>query len=186
MTQCPLTLDRDVLARLIDHVQVGMLDRRTAIGLGMATATARLRGSRAREKVVVLLTDGRNNTGDIDPLTAAQVAASLGVKVYTIGVGSREQVFNPFTGMAYNPAEVELDTVVLRRIADMTGAKFFLATDPEGLRQVYEEIDRMEPTTFRARRYTVYNELAGLPLLAALAAMLAGMTLAGTVLRRLP
>ncbi|MBM3315200.1 VWA domain-containing protein [candidate division WOR-3 bacterium] len=186
MTQCPLTLDRDVLARLIDHVQVGMLEQRTAIGLGIATAAARLRGSRAREKVVILLTDGRNNTGDIDPLTAAQVAASFGIKVYTIGVGSRERVFDPSTGRQRSAAEVELDTVTLRNIADATGARSFLATDPEGLRQVYEEIDRMQPTTFRARRYTVYNELAGLPLRVSLGLLLAGMVLAGTVLRRLP
>lgn len=186
MTQCPLTHDRDILSRLIDHVQVGMLERRTAIGLGLATAVARLKDSPAREKVVILLTDGRNNTGDIDPLTAGQIAASLNIKVYTIGVGSTAERYDPWTGRRLTAAEVELDTVVLRQIADATGGKFFLATDAEGLRRVYDEIDLLQPTTFRSRRYTVYNELAGLPLTLALVLLISGVTLSETVLRRLP
>lgn len=186
MTQCPLTHDRNILSRLIDHVQVGMLERRTAIGLGLATAAARLKDSPAKEKVIILLTDGRNNTGDIDPLTAAQIAAGLNIKVHTIGVGSTAERYDPWTGRVLTAAEMELDTVVLRQIADATGGRFFLATDAEGLRRIYEEIDRLQPTTFRARRYTIYNELAGLPLTLSLILLIGGVVLSETLLRRLP
>jgi Ca-activated chloride channel family protein len=186
LTQCPLTLDRAILGQLIDRIQVGMLEKRTAIGLGIASAVARLKESKAKERVIILLTDGRNNTGDVDPLTAAQMAAAFGIKIYTIGVGSKQRVMDPFTGQAYNAAEIELDTQTLQQIADATGGRFFLATDAPGLAQVYDEIDRMEPTTFKARRYTVYNELAGQPLLLAVILLAAAGVLAITVFRRLP
>lgn len=190
LTQCPLTTDRNILGRLLDRLDFGMLEDGTAIGMGIASATARLRDSKAKDRVIVLLTDGRNNAGDIDPLTAAQAAASLGIKIYTIGVGSKGPVpfpvDHPFLGRTYERVEVDLDTGTLEQIAAVTGGRFFLATDAEGLKQIYDEISRMEPTTFKARRHTVYYERAGLPLLLAVGLFSAGLVFGGVVLRRLP
>ncbi len=190
LTQCPLTTDRNILANLIDRVDFGMLEDGTAIGMGIASAVARLKDSKARDRVIVLLTDGVNNAGDIDPLTAAQTAASFGIKVYTIGVGSKGPVPYPVQdrlfGRRYVQIEIDLDTEVLQQIADLTSGKFFLATDGAALKLIYDEIDRMEPTTFKVKQYTVYNELAGTPLLLALVFSLLGTGLAATVFRRLP
>jgi len=190
LTQCPLTMDRQILNGLIDRVDFGMLEDGTAIGLGLASAVARLKDSKAKDRVIILLTDGVNNTGDIDPITAAQTAASFGIKVYTIGVGSKGMVpypvNDPMFGRRYVQVQIDLDTETLQKTADMTGGKFFLATDAGGLKRIYEEIDRMEPTTFKVKQYTVYNELAGLPLLLSLVFAALGAGLAMTVFRRLP
>ncbi len=189
LTQCPPTLDRNVLGQLIDRVDFGMLEDGTAIGMGLASAVARLKDSKAKDRVVILLTDGVNNAGDIDPITAAQAAAALGIKVYTIGVGSKGPVpfpiDDPIFGRRYIRAEVDLDTRTLEQIAAITGGRSFLATDAEGLKLVYDEIDRMEPTTFKVKQHTVYNELAGLPLLLALVFFVAGAA-AAALLGRLP
>lgn len=190
LTQCPLTLDRNIINALIDRVGFGMLEDGTAIGLGLASAVARLKDSKAKDRVIILLTDGVNNTGDIDPITAAQAAASFGIKIYAIGVGSKGlvpfPVDDPVFGRRYVQVQIDLDTQTLQKIADLTGGRFFLATDASGLKNTYDEIDRMEPTTFKVKQYTVQNELAGGWLLAAVIAMLAGLGLATTVLRRLP
>jgi len=190
LTQCPLTLDRNILDGLIDRLDFGMLEDGTAIGMGIASAVARLKDSKAKDRVIILLTDGVNNTGDIDPLTAAQTAASFGIKIYTIGVGSKGPVpypvQDPMFGRRYVQVQIDLDTETLQKTADMTGGKFFLATDAGGLKRIYEEIDRMEPTTFKVKQYTVYNELAGLPLLLSLVFAALGAGLAMTVFRRLP
>lgn len=193
LTQCPLTLDKRILEELVDRLDFGMLEDGTAIGLGLASAVARLKDSKAKDRVIILLTDGVNNTGDIDPLTAAEAAASLGIRVYTIGVGSKGEV--PFPVQyeifgrrvtRYQRVRIDLDTETLQRIADITGGKFFLATDGAGLGQIYEEISRMEPSTFRVRQYTVQEERAGLPLLLAVVLASAGLALGETALRRLP
>jgi Ca-activated chloride channel family protein len=190
LAQCPLTMDRGILEKLIDRVDFGMLEDGTAIGMGIASAVARLKDSKAKDRVIILLTDGVNNTGDIDPTTAAQTAASFGIKIYTIGVGSKGPVpypvQDPRFGRRYIQVQIDLDTETLQRIADMTGGKFFLASDAAGLKLTYDEINRMEPTTFKVKQYTVYNELAGLPLLAALLFAVLGAALATTVFRRLP
>ena len=190
LTQCPLTLDRNILDALIDRLDFGMLEDGTAIGMGLGSAIARLRKSKAKEQVIILLTDGVNNTGDIDPITAAQAAASFGVKIYTIGVGSRDEVpypvEDPVFGRRYVRVKIELDSETLQRIADITGGRSFLATDAEGLKLIYDEIDRMEPTTFKVKRHTVYNEKAGTPLLLALLLVTAGALSASVLLRRLP
>jgi Ca-activated chloride channel family protein len=190
LTQCPLTMDRQILNGLIDRVDFGMLEDGTAIGLGLASAVARLKDSKAKDRVIILLTDGVNNTGDIDPITAAQTAASFGIKVYTIGVGSKGlvpyPVNDPMFGRRYVQVQIDLDAETLQKIADMTGGKSFLATDAQALKQIYDEIDQMEPTTFKVKQYTVYNELVGLWLLLAVIALGAGATLAMTVFRRLP
>ncbi len=189
LTQCPLTFDHKILTDILDRVEFGILDDGTAIGMGIASAAARLKSSQAKEKVIILLTDGRNNTGDIDPLTAAQTAAALGIKIYTIGVGSKGPVpypvQDPFWGRRYVQIEVDLDTETLQRIADLTGGKFFLATDPEGLRRVYEEIDRLEPSTFKVRRYTWKEERAKLPLLLTLLVLLMGVLSSAFIHRRI-
>ncbi|MBM3313072.1 VWA domain-containing protein [candidate division WOR-3 bacterium] len=190
LTQCPLTLDRQIVHGLIDRVDFGMLEDGTAIGLGLASAVARLKDSKAKDRVIILLTDGVNNTGDIDPLTAAQTAASFGIKVYTIGVGSKGMVPYPVNdprfGRRYVQVQIDLDTETLQKIADLTGGKSFLATDGQALKQIYDEIDQMEPTTFKVKQYTVYNELAGFWLMLAVLTTAAGVALATTVFRRLP
>jgi Ca-activated chloride channel family protein len=190
LTQCPLTMDRQILAGLIARVDFGMLEDGTAIGMGIASAVARLKDSKAKDRVIILLTDGVNNTGDIDPLTAASTAASFGIKVYTIGVGSKGPVpypvNDPMFGRRYVRVQIDLDSETLQKIADMTAGKSFLATDGSGLKLVYDEIDRMEPTTFKVKQYTVYNELAGFWLLLSTLTIVAGATLATTVFRRLP
>lgn len=189
LTQCPLTLDRKIVTDIIDRLRFGILEDGTAIGMGLASAVARLKDSKAKEKVVILLTDGVNNTGDIDPLTAAQTAAALGIKVYTIGVGSKGlvpfPVDDPIFGRRFVQVEVDLDTETLQRISDLTGGRFFLATDPQGLKRIYDEIDRLEPSTFKTRRWTIYKELAHRPIFGALVSALAGALISIVVFRRL-
>jgi Ca-activated chloride channel family protein len=178
LTQCPLTLDHNIVLDILDRLRFGILEDGTAIGMGLASAVARLKDSKAKEKVIILLTDGVNNTGDIDPLTAAQTAAALGIKVYTIGVGSKGlvpfPVDDPVFGRRFVQVEVDLDTETLRKIADITNGRFFLATDPQALKQIYDEIDQLEPSTFKSRRLTVYQELAHRPMRLALFSVLAG------------
>jgi Ca-activated chloride channel family protein len=190
MTQCPLTLDHKILTDLIDRVNFGIVPDGTAIGMGLATALARLKDSKAREKMVVLLTDGLNNTGDIDPITAAKVGQAYKIKVYCIGVGSKGPVpipvNNPFYGRQYIQAEVDLDMNKLNEISALTGGKAFLATDAEALKIIYDEINQMEPTTFKVLRHTVYSERAGVFLLPAALVLLFNALLALTILRRLP
>ncbi len=190
LTQCPLTLDHQIVDSLIDRVNIGMLQDGTAIGLGLASAVARLKDSKAKDRVIVLLTDGVNNTGDIDPITAAQTAASFGIKVYTIGVGSKGlvpyPVDDPMFGRRYVQVQIDMDAETRQKISDLTGGKSVLATDAQALGQIYDEIDRMEPTTFKVKQYTVYNELAGFWLLLSVVTLGAGAGLAMTVFRRLP
>jgi Ca-activated chloride channel family protein len=171
-------------------VEIGMAGDTTAIGSALATCVKRLKDLKGTSKVVILLTDGRNNAGSIDPETAAGMARTFGIKVYTIGVGSKGPVpypvNDPMFGRRYVRVQIDLDSETLQKIADMTAGKSFLATDGSGLKLVYDEIDRMEPTTFKVKQYTVYNELAGFWLLLSTLTIVAGATLATTVFRRLP
>lgn len=191
MARCPLTVDRTVLKSIIDRLQVGAIDpTRTAIGMGLASAAARLKDSRARDKIVILLTDGLNNTGEIDPLTAAQLARSLGIKVYCIGIGSQGPVTvmvnDPLWGPRAQTVQVDFDMKTLDEISAITGGKSFLASDNEALKRIYDEIDRMEPTTYKVARHTVYAEKANLLLLPAALLLLASLSAAALALRRLP
>lgn len=190
LTQCPLTLDHNILTDILNRIDFGILEDGTAIGMGIASATARLKESKAKEKVIILLTDGINNAGDIDPLTAAQAAAALGIKIYTIGVGSKGPVpfpvDDPLFGRRYVRVEIDMDTETLQRIAEITGGRFFLASDPEELKKVYEEIDRLEPSTFKVRRYTLYQEQAQKPLLLTLVFTLLGVAAGLVIFRRCP
>ena len=191
MTLCPLTLDRAVLGTIIEGLRVGMIDgTRTAIGAGLASAVARLKDSAAKGKIVILLTDGIQNAGEIDPQTAAQLALSYGIKVYCIGVGSKTpttvMVHDPFFGSVPRTVAADFDMKTLDGISTSTGAKAFAASDNEGLRQIYQEIARLEPTRFKTTRHTLYSERAGTFLLPGVALFLAGLAIPALLLRRLP
>ncbi len=188
--QCPLTLDYGVLLQLLDKVRLGMIDAdSTAIGSAIAASVNRLRTSKAKNKVVILLTDGRNNTGRIDPLTAAKAAVPFGIKIHTIGAGSDRPapvpVDTPF-GVQYVAQPVEIDEDTLKKIADLTGGRYFRATDTEALRNIYKEIDALEKTEAKVKHYTDYHELFPWFVIPGIGLLLVEVLLANTVLRRLP
>ncbi len=189
-TQTPLTLDRSVLASMLAELEVGMIEDGTAVGMGLATAVKRLEASDAESKVAVLLTDGRNNRGEIDPVTAAQAAAALGVRVYAIGAGSRGVARLPATDRfgirRYVTTQVDVDEPTLRRAAEVTGGRYFRATDRASLAAIYEEIDQLETTEIEVERFTRYGELFHIPLGVALALLVVDVVLRLTWLRTLP
>ena len=189
-TQVPLTLDYGVGRDLMAELDVGMVEDGTAVGMGLATAIKRLNESVAESKVVVLLTDGRSNRGEIDPLTAAQMAQALGVRVYTIGAGSRGTarvpVDDPLMGRRYATVRVDVDEETLAEVASITGGQYFRATDTESLASIYQEIDELETTEIEVRNFTRYTELFHFPLAAGLLLLLIETGLANTVLRKLP
>jgi Ca-activated chloride channel family protein len=189
-TQCPLTLDYGILKQLLRDVQVGAIRDGTAIGLGIANAVNRLRFSTAKSKVIILLTDGRNNAGEIDPLTAAQIARAFGVRVYTIGVGSRGNalypVDDPFFGRRYVSLPVEIDEDLLTQIAEITGGRYFRATDTQALERIFQEIGEMEKTKIEVKHYVRYKELFGRFLFPAFAILLLEIVLANTKFRKIP
>ena len=162
-TQCPLTIDYGVLMQFLDHIDIGMIEDGTAIGDGIAMAVNRLRKSTGKSKVVILLTDGNNNAGKVDPVNAAQLAKAVGVKVYTIGAGGKGRVPFPvkdiFGNKVYQWAMIELDDKILQTIAANTGGSYFNAQDTRGLKEVYSEIDDMEKTTVELDVYLEYTEL---------------------------
>lgn len=160
-TQCPLTTDHATLLNLMKNIKMGMIDDGTAIGMGLATAVNRLRNSKSPSKVIILLTDGVNNQGSIAPMTAAEIAKTFGIRVYTIGVGTRGMapypVQTPF-GTQYQDMEVEIDEPLLQQIAQLTGGKYFRATNNQKLREIYKEIDRMEKTRVEIKEYKKREE----------------------------
>jgi len=161
-TQCPLTTDHSVILNLFNDVKSGMLEDGTAIGMGLATSVKRLKDSEAISKVVILLTDGDNNSGSIAPATAAEIAKEFGVRVYTIGVGTRGMAPMPypdaFGRMRYQDVEVKINEELLTRIADMTDGKYFRATDNESLEAVYKEIDELERSKIDVTEYRKRKE----------------------------
>ena len=162
-TQCPLTTDHRVLKQLFSELQIGLVEGRTAIGMGLATAVNRLRESEAKSKVVILLSDGVNNTGSLQPLDAAQIAETMGVRVYTIGVGTIGKALYPVDMYAsgkyrFDYVDVKIDEPTMKQIAEMTGGKYFRATDTDKLREIYAEIDRLEKTRIKVTEYTQRNE----------------------------
>ncbi|MGD8376228.1 MAG: VWA domain-containing protein [Acidobacteriota bacterium] len=162
--RCPLTLDYEILQTLLDGVQLATKEEDgTAIGMGLANAVNRLRDGKGKSRVVILLTDGRNNQGQIDPATAADLARSLGVKVYTIGVGTSGEAPYPYEdpvfGRRYVMLRVDLDEKTLRDIAERTGGQYFRATDVERLQEIFAEIDAMETTDVVMKRYERFEEL---------------------------
>ncbi len=189
-TQAPLTLDHRVVTTLIEELEVGVVEDGTAIGMGLATAVKRLGDSSAESKVIVLLTDGRNNRGAIDPQTASQMAQALGVRIYAVGAGTRGSarvpVDDPLFGRRYVSLQVDIDDEALEELAALTGGRYFRATDRESLERVYEEIDALETTEIEMASFTRYGELFHLPLGAGLGLLLLEVALGRTVLRRLP
>ena len=189
-TVCPLTLDYDWLIRNLERVKIGTIEDGTAIGSAIATSLNRLKNSDAKSKVIILLTDGVNNTGDISPLTAAQMAQALGVKIYTIGAGSKNEVPYPvqdFWGnTVYQNVKIELDEKTLKAIADTTGGAYFRATDTESLKAIYTQIDAMEKTRVQAPEYKKYKELFPGFVFAGILFLLSEVILSRTWLVRLP
>ena len=162
-TQCPLTLDHDVLNDFLQGIEIGMIEDGTAIGLAITNSTHRLRHSDALSKVIILLTDGVNNAGEIDPITAAQLARSFGIKIYTIGAGrpgavARFPVQDPVFGRRYVRIETALDEDTLTEIAAITGGRFFLAKDSQALSDVFQTIDSLEKSRIDATEYVEYSE----------------------------
>lgn len=188
-TQCPMTMDYRVLKNLLGSVKPGMVEDGTAIGMGLAQGVNRLKESKAKSKVMILLTDGVNNRGEIDPLTATQLAQSFGVRVYTIGVGTIGEapypVQTPF-GIRYQNVPVDVDEPTLQKIAEMTQGQFFRATNNRSLKQIFDEIDEMEKTRIEVRAYRSYAELFYLWAAAGVIALVLEWVLAHTVLRKLP
>lgn len=176
LTQVPLTVDYPVLLAAVDNLQPGQLDDGTAIGTGIITSANRLRDAQGRSKVLILLTDGVNNRGTIDPRTAANAAAALGIRMYTIGVGSEGMAPVPVGrgvfGLRYESRPVEIDETLLEYIAQISGGKYFRARDGLALQRIYEQIDQLERSPIRAKRYVRYEELYRWPLGIAIAALL--------------
>jgi len=189
-TQAPLTFDYAVVQSLFDELDVGMIEDGTAVGMGLATAVKRLQASPAESKVVVLLTDGRSNRGEIGPVTAAQMAQALGIRVYTIGAGSqgtaRVPVPDPLGGIRYANMRVDIDEATLQEMAELTGGRYFRATDNESLASIYTEIDELERTEIEVENFTQFGEEFPLPLGLGFLLLVAEFGLAQTVLRRLP
>lgn len=187
-TQCPLTTDRATLINMMKEVQTDLIDDGTAIGNGLATAVARLSESDALSKVVILLTDGVNNRGEIAPLTAAEIARTYGVRVYTIGVGANGvapyPVMTPW-GVEVQNVRVELDEDLLEQIAETTGGRYFRATDNTKLAEIYSEINRMETSRTTVDSFPVYKEKFGPFALAALVCLLLEL-LVKLLIRRMP
>lgn len=188
-TQAPLTTDRATLINLIKEIEVGLIDDGTAIGNGLATAVSRLKDSDAKSRVVILLTDGDNNCGEVAPQMAAEIAKTYGVRVYTIGVGKRGMapypVMTPF-GVELHQVEVKIDEELLKNIADLTGGKYFRATDNTKLMEIYSEIDKMEKTRTKVDSFPVYEEKFMDFALAAMVLLLLEMFFRVFVTRKLP
>ena len=188
-TQCPLTVDYSVLKNLLKPIKSGMIEDGTAIGLGLANAVNRLKDSKAKSKVIILLTDGVNNRGEIDPITAAQIAASFGIRVYTVGVGTIGEAPYPAQtpfGIRYQMMPVDLDEKALSQIAEMTDGKYFRATDNTTLKKIYKEIDRLEKTRIEVRSYRRFTELFYSYVGFALLLLMLDIGISNTWLRKLP
>ena len=188
-TQAPLTTDRATLINLMKEVETGLIDDGTAIGNGLATAVARLKDSDAKSKVVILLTDGMNNSGEVAPLMAAQIAKTYDVRVYTIGVGAMGEAPYPFMtpwGVQVQNVKVEIDEDLLRQIAAETGGKYFRATNNTKLMEIYSEINQMEKTRTTVDSFPVYSELFMRFALIALFALLTELLVRFIILRRIP
>jgi len=188
-TQCPLTTDYELLETLLDRVDFGMVEDKTAIGLAIANAANRLRESNAKSKIIILLTDGVNNVDDLSPIDAAKAAAALGIKIYTIGAGRPGLVDIPVEtgfGVRYVQQESEIDEDALRQIADITGGQFYRAKDETTLKEIYSQISKLEKTKIDVQRFYRYNELFGQFLIAGLLILFIELALSKTVLGGMP
>ena len=186
-TQCPLTTDRAALINMMKEVETGLIDDGTAIGNGLATAIARMKDSDAKSRVVILLTDGVNNSGEVSPQMAVEIAKTYGIRVYTIGVGREGMapypVMTPW-GVEVRNLEVEIDEDLLKQIADETGGRYFRANDNTKLAEIYDEINQMEKARTTVDSFPIYKELFGKYALLALLLILAELVLDWFVIRR--
>jgi len=188
-TQCPLTLDYGVLLSLMDSVDFGMAGDSTSIGSALGICVKRLKDLKSKSKVIILLTDGRNNSGSLSPLTAADIAKTYNIKVHTIGVGTEGQapfLVDSFFGKQYMYQDVDLDEETLKEIAKKTGGTYFRATNTEALKDIYRRIDEMEKTEVKIKEYMEYDELFIRFLIPGLCLLLLEVLLANTRLRKIP
>jgi len=189
-TQAPLTLDYDFLLEMLEEVEVGVIEDGTAIGTALAMAVNRLKDTAAESKVIILLTDGQNNRGELSPETAAEVAHTLNVRIYAIGVGAHGEapfvVDHPFAGRQRRMVPVEIDEEMLISVAHMTGGKYFRATNNQALREIYDEIGELEKTKIEERIYTNYEEKYAGFLFPGVGLILLDILLSTTFLRRFP
>ena len=190
LTQVPITTDYAVLEQALKGLHIGMLEDGTAIGTGIATAASRLRRAPGKSKVIVLLTDGVNNRGTVDPRTAARAAAALGIKIYVVGVGKRGEAPVPtgqgLDGLRYEMMQVEIDEPLMTEIASMTGGRYFRATDAQSLRNIFAEINRLEKTPVEQVVYRRFDEEYRTPLALGLVALALEIVVAGTFAVRVP
>jgi Ca-activated chloride channel family protein len=187
-TQCPLTTDHAVMINLMREIQSGMIEDGTAIGMGLATAINRIKDSDAKSKVIILLTDGINNRGEIAPATAADIAKTFGIRVYTIGVGTQGMAPYPVQtafGIQYRNMPVEIDEAILKEIAEKTGGKYFRATDNTKLVQVYSEIDKLEKSKIDVKQFARREEKYLLPAIIAFSLLAFEFLLRFTIYRNL-
>ena len=193
-TQCPMTVDHTSLLNLLQNVRTdiasrGLIQDGTAIGMGLANAITRLKNSKTKSKVIILLTDGSNNMGDISPMTAAQIAQSLGVRVYTIAVGTNKIAPYPMPiggTIQYVNIPVDIDTKTLKNIASVTDGNFYRATNTNELKQIYRDIDKLEKTKMKVKKYSKHNEVYQLFVFAAFIFLFLEILLRNTLLRRIP
>jgi len=188
-TQCPLTLDYGVLLSFLEKVEIGMAGDSTAIGSALAVCVKRLKDLQSKSKVIILLTDGRHNAGSVTPLTAADIAKSFNIKIYTIGVGTEGEapfLVDSFFGKQYVYQKVDLDEDTLKDVANRTAGKYFRATNTEALENIYRQIDAMEKTEVKLKEYMEYEELFVWFLVPGLVLLLLEILLANTRLRTIP
>ena len=189
-TVCPLTTDYPWLEQNLDRVELGLIEDGTAVGSAIGSSLLRLKTSEAKTKIVILLTDGMNNAGKIDPIKASEAAKTMGVKIYTIGAGSKGYVPFPaqdfFGRKVYQNVLIDLDEDMLTRVAENTGGKYFRATNTESLREIYKEIDRLEKTNIEEAGYFEYTEFFDKVLWLALLLLVMELVLTNTVLMRIP
>ena len=188
-TQCPLTVDHAVLLDMIHNIKCGLIEDGTAVGMGIANAVTRLKDSKAKSKVIILLTDGTNNKGDISPMTAAEIAKSFGIRVYTIGVGTNGMAPYPYpvgNTVQYVSMPVEIDEKTLTQIAGTTDGNYFRATSNSKLKEVYEEIDKLEKTKLNVKEYSKRDEEYHWFALAAFLCVLLEVLLRNSILKKIP
>ncbi|MCD8165890.1 MAG: VWA domain-containing protein [Bacteroides sp.] len=188
-TQCPLTVDHSVLLNLMQSIQCGLVEDGTAIGMGIANAVTRLKDSQAKSKVIILLTDGTNNMGDISPLTAAEIAKSFGIRIYSIGAGTKGTAPYPYRtamGVQYVNIEVDIDEETLIQISAATDGEYFRAESTSKLQEVYQEIDKLEKTKLNVKEFSKREEEYKWFALAAFAVLLLELIMRYVVLKRIP
>ncbi len=189
-TQCPMTLDYEMLLQLLEKVGIGMIEDGTAIGSAIGSSVDRLKNTKAKSKVIILLTDGRNNAGEIDPFTAAEIAKTFDIKIYAIGAGTKGlapfPAFDLFGNKVMRQVKIDIDDDALQEIAKITDGQYYRATDTKSLREIYNQIDKLEKTESEVIQYTEYSELFHYFLLPAFGLLLCELGLTKTRLRKIP